>query len=463
MGRTDHAVRAAFARAMGEMPIRGAAASMTDVYVAYSGGADSAALLTLMHAYAAERRISLTAIHVHHGIRGAEADRDAHACEAFCRERGIPFVIRYADVPALAEKWSVGLEEAARRVRYEVFDALTEGKDGAFVATAHSADDNLETVVFHMIRGAGSAGMSGIPPVRGRYIRPLLGCSSEEIRDFCRQEQIPFVVDSTNEDDVYTRNYIRREIVPAMRKIVPAPEKAAARMCALLRADDAYLQREARRALGVAVDGNRASCRDLAELDDAVLSRVCGILYENVSGGRGNLSAGHVGDLCRLIREGKCAGISLPGKITARVFDGELSFFADSGATPVSDDFSFVLTEGEHLFPQYGFGICFFADRGKNIPFDKNIYKLAICTSLPFDTIQGKAFVRFRRPGDRYRFGGMTRSVKKLLNEAKIPPEKRAVLPIFCDDAGILWIPGFPVRDGVSTGGTQAFLACFSL
>ena len=127
MGRTDHAVRAAFARAMAEMPIRGAAASMSDLYVAYSGGADSAALLTLMHEYTAARRISLTAIHVHHGIRGAEADRDAHACEAFCRERGIPFVIRYADVPALAEKWSMGLEEAARRVRYEMFHALTAG------------------------------------------------------------------------------------------------------------------------------------------------------------------------------------------------------------------------------------------------------------------------------------------------------------------------------------------------
>ena len=463
MRKSDHAVRAIFTRAMAVPPLRGAVASMTDVYVAYSGGADSAALLTLMHEYAAQRHIPLTAIHVHHGIRGAEADRDASACQAFCDARGIPLVIRRADVPALAKEWSVGIEEAARRVRYDVFEELIRGKDGAFVATAHSADDHLETVLFHMIRGAGTAGMCGIPALRGKYIRPLLGCSSSEIRDFCQSEGISFVEDSTNGDEAYTRNFIRHEIVPALRKITPAPEKAVHRMSELLREDASYLHEEAVRALGDHAKDTHVSCSDLAPLHNAILSRACGILYENAAGGTGDLTAGHVRDLCDLVRGGQCASLSLPGKITARVYNGELSFFLDEDVPAVDKDFYFPLTEGEHLFPEYGFGICFLGNEGKNIPFDKNIYKLAICTSLPFDTIQGKAFVRFRQPGDRYRFGGMTRSVKKLLNEAKIPPDKRATLPVICDDAGILWIPGFPVRDGDPRGGNQAFLACFSL
>ncbi len=462
MGKTD-GVRAAFVRAVKDLLPMDGGASVKSVYVAYSGGADSAALLTLMHEYAAQTHISLTAVHVHHGIRGAEADGDADLCRSFCKERKIPLVIRFADVPALAKEWSVGMEEAARRVRYEIFEELIGGETGAFVATAHSADDNLETVLFHMLRGAGTAGMCGIPAVRGRYIRPLLGCTAEEIRDFCREENIPFAVDSTNEDDAYTRNYIRRQIVPALHRITPAPQKAVGRMCELLRADAEYLHGEALRALGEYARESGAPCRILFPLHDAVLSRALGILYENAAGGRGDLTAGHVRDLCDMVRRGSCADLSLPASVTARIYDGTISFLTDKENRYVDESFLFPLTEGEHRFPEYGFGICFFANEGKNLPFDKNIYKLAICTTLPFDTIQGKAFVRFRHPGDRYRFGGMTRSVKKLLNEAKIPPDKRAVLPIFCDDEGILWVPGFPVRDNNAAGERQITLVCFSL
>lgn len=456
MGKTD-GVREIFSRAVKDLLPEGAAS----LYVAYSGGADSAALLALMHEYAAGAHIPLTAVHVHHGIRGEEADRDAQACRAFCEENSIPLVIRYADVPALAEAWSVGMEEAARRVRYEIFEELIGGKEDAFLATAHSADDNLETVLFHMLRGAGTAGMGGIPASRGRYIRPLLGCTAREIREFCRAEGIPFVVDSTNADDAYTRNYIRGQIVPALCRITPSPQKAVGRMCELLRCDEDYLHGEAMRFLGEYAQGTGAPCDRLASLHDAVLSRALAILYENATGGRGNLTAAHVRDLCHLVRGGRCAEMSLPGSVKARVYNGEIAFLSDTPEAP--QDFLFPLTEGEHRFPEYGFGIGCFVNEGENFPFDKNIYKLAICMSLPFDTIQGKAFVRFRRPGDRYRFGGMTRSVKKLLNEAKIPPEKRAVLPVFCDDNGIFWIPGFPVRDGNAQGAKQMTLVCFSL
>ena len=462
MGKTG-SVREAFFRSMKDLLAMAGGTPMTSVYVAYSGGADSAALLTLMQEYGARVHIPVTAVHVHHGIRGAEADRDAALCRDFCEGRGIPLVIRRADVPALAKEWSVGIEEAARRVRYGIFDELIAGEDGAFVATAHSADDNLETVLFHMLRGAGTSGMCGIPALRGRYIRPLLECTAEEIRLFCREEDISFAVDSTNADDAYTRNYIRGQIVPALCRITPTPQKAVGRMCSLLRADAEYLYSEALRVLGECATKTCASCAALAPLHDAVLSRALVILYGNAAGCRGDLTAAHVRDLCDLVRRGQCADLSLPASVTARVYNGMVSFLTEADIRQPEEDFVFPLTEGEHRFPEYGFGICFFANEGKNIPFDKNIYKLAICMSLPFDTIQGKAFVRFRRPGDRYRFGGMTRSVKKLLNEAKIPPEKRAVLPVFCDDAGIFWIPGFPVRDGGAAGEKQMTLVCFSL
>jgi tRNA(Ile)-lysidine synthase len=450
-----HPVQKAFSAAMAQPPIAPLCRGIAAVFVAYSGGADSTALLTLMHAYCMEHGLSCTAIHVHHGIRGAEADRDADACSAFCRERGIPLILKRRDVPAYAEKHHIGMEEAARTVRYAVFDEILADRKDAVLATAHSADDQLETVLHHLLRGSGIDGLCGIPPVRGALIRPLLTVSAADIRDFCRTSALPFVEDSTNTDEAYTRNYIRREIVPRLRQITSAPETAITRMCALLREDAAYLDKAAVAALRDYANASLAPEEYLKDLPDALLSRAIIHLYENETGKAENLTSAHIAAVMALVRRGGSGKIPLPGGRFARLEYGNLDFRPEQTypeAPPA--DFCVSLHMGENLFPEFGFGIRMeeYAqppDIDDPAAYIENIkfYKLFIWYSFPYDTIQGEISMRFLRPGDRIRQGGMTRQVRKLFNQYNVSPQWRIRCPILCDSAGILWIPRLGGRD----------------
>lgn len=464
MTPSDHPAEKAFARAMSSAPLAEALDGAAALLVGYSGGADSAALLTLMARWCAARAIPCEAIHVHHGIRGAEADRDAELCRTYCAFLGVPLHVRRADVPAYAEAHHLGIEEAARKVRYRIFDEILAVHPGALCATAHSADDHLETVLFHLLRGSGIDGLCGIPAVRGRFIRPLLGASAAEIRDFCKAEGIPAVQDSTNEDTAYTRNYIRAEIVPRLRRLTPAPEAAAVRMSALLRADAAYLQSAARDALGEWADDTAVPLARLTALPDALLSRAVSILYENAAGGRGDLAAVHIRDVTALVRGGVPGRIDLPGDYAARLFDRTLSILPrEECAVHAPPEFCAPLAAGENFFPEYGFCLRIGGEMCPEVTDGKNIYKLSIWNSFPYATIQNELHVRLRRPGDTVRLRGMTRSVKKLLNEKKIPPEKRAWLPFVCAGEEILWIPGVYARETVPDGSPGMLFCCFAI
>ncbi len=458
-------IRTAFREAMDTDPIAPAVRECRQMIAAYSGGADSAALLVLLSEYCGEAGVPLTAVHVHHGIRGDEADRDAAACGDFCRTRGIDFRTVRVDVPAYAAEHGVGWEEAARILRYEALSAVAETAVSPLIATAHSADDQLETVLFRLLRGTALDGLCGIPPLRDRIIRPLLSCGAADIRTFCREEKIPYVTDSTNGDTAYTRNYIREEIVPLLTAIHPDPAAAVSRTAALLRSDSEYLKAQA--AASIEAGATTASLHVLSPMPDALLSRTVMTLYENAAHTRKDLSSVHVRDVMRLVRRGGYGRICLPGDVIAAVSSGQLTFTRreDIPPTPPSD-FEMPLSVGEHLFPEYGFGLWvsehpegeYSAADAKKTAEYKNIYKLSISSSLPFATIKGTVHLRFRREGDTIRSGGMTRRLKTLMNGAKIPPQERGRLPVLCDEAGVLWIPGFPTRDvdAVPTDVTRA-------
>jgi len=448
-------VRGAFRDAMADFPPH------TCLTVAYSGGADSSALLYLTWEYCRERQISLRALHVHHGIRGEEADRDASFCRSVCEARGIAFLCRFVDAPACAEREKIGLEEAARRLRYSVFEEVT-GAEGHFCLTAHSADDNLETVLFHMMRGTGLDGLCGIPPIRGRILRPLLGVSAGDIRAFCRENSIPYMEDSTNGDFSYTRNYIRGTVVPALRKITPHPERSVSRMTTHLRRDAVHLRREAEAILGENVQNTFVLMENLQTVSDAILFRICARLYTNAGGVRAPESI-HLQAARDLIRQGRDGAVSFPDGFCLRVQSGMLQAEAQNAGVPEPPPEEFVLEEGIRVFAQYGFGVAMSRKNEENFSDIKNIYKLSICRSFPFATIQGQVHLRFRRPGDTIRQGKMTRSVKKLLNAAHMPPERRALLPFFADEGGLFWIPGIAARDGGDADGEQICLCYFIL
>lgn len=433
------------------------------IIIAYSGGADSSLLLYLLSRYLKDRPQTLEAAHLNHMIRGADADRDENFCRESADALGIKLHVRRVDIPSLAKSGG-SVEEVARRERYAFFDELCAQGGRTLTATAHNADDNLETVIFNLVRGAGARGMCGIPPIRdGRYIRPLLTFSGKEIRKICDEHGIKYVTDLTNFETDYTRNHIRRNIVPELEKITPFPQLSVRRMTSSLRLDCEYIDCAVEE---VPLSADMCSMkRENAEgLHAAILFRVLQKMYGAATknnAGRPSLEAVHVKDIekCLSRRSGDFE-ISVPGgvrfyargdtvgfehinkSVQTKVFQSEYVFdigkLESEGACEADTALGKII-----LTLNYG--------TDASIPeYNENIYNLSIHKVVSFDKIKGKLILRTRRDGDIIVFGGMSRRVKKLFSERKIPPEKRGLIPILSDDRGILWIYGFPMRDGIS-------------
>jgi len=405
------------------------------VVCGFSGGADSAVLLVLLAEVCAARGIPLLAAHLHHGIRGEEADRDAGFCREFCRKRGIRFILHQADIPSICSTTGEGMEECARRVRYDWFSRLCRQQGADRIAVAHHADDNLETMLFHLLRGSGLRGLGGMQPVRGQIIRPLLGVTKEEILDFCRENALEFVTDSTNADTAYTRNFIRENILPLCREINPSAAQNAVEMGQILRRDEEFLEK-------------CAENTPFPAEDDAILIRQIRKKYAEISGGK---MAGkiHWENALHLLREGELwAEVSFPGGVVLRKTPSGGEFLPETRSPlPQNRQLSIPIGPGENRLP--GGGRILWLTGQKEINDVKNIYKLFIHTLADSAKMKGCLTVRMRQGGETIFCRGMNRSVKKLLNERKIPPEKRAAVPLVWDEAGIVWIPGVALRDDV--------------
>lgn len=418
--------------------------------VGFSGGSDSALLLVMMAKALGNGNV--LALHVNHMIRGEEADRDEIFCRDFCSERGIPFRAVKVDIPKLSKERGTGLEETARNERYRIFAmAMREGYD--CIATAHNASDNAETVLFNLIRGAGTNGLSGIPPVRGNVIRPLILCTKDEIVRECGQRGIPFIFDSTNDDTDYTRNFIRHRIVPLAKEINPAFEDAVSSSSEILRRDREHFD-------SLSSQYSLSSGRKiLSSLDDAVLSRV---LLDSLRGAGISPDSGHIAEAAEMIRSEKVrSSLSLPGG----VFTVDRNVVCAGKPGKKNQMLSAVLTEGVNILSDSTAAV-FVRDSGDSLKYInplKNIYKFSIHVSVDSAKINDVVSARERRPGDRYPFGGMTRNVKKLLQSTKLPLETRRFLPVFTVGDEIVWLPGFPVSDRFRPcGDTSAELWFFS-
>ncbi len=410
------------------------------VMLAFSGGADSSLLLRFL----LEASIPVTAVHVHHGIRGQEADRDEAFCRSVCREMNVSFLSFHINVPSLAAERGKGIEETAREARYECLEAARVKYGIPYLMTAHHADDNLETVLFRLIRGTGLPGLCGIPPCRGPILRPLLTCEKKDILQACREKNIPFVTDSTNDDLSSTRNFLRHEIIPRLETLNPALVSRVTGMTQQLRRDEAYLNDEAEK---YSFSDGRAV---LSRLPDAVLSRV---LLREMRGAGLSPEFEHIEAAMRFLRSGSvrrrlsCPGGTVivdRGRITATQSGSEPVPIPEKaigfGLTELNDDSAFYLGAPE-------------GTSAKDINMLKNIYKFAIQETVDSAKIETVSlYVRGRLPGDVYRLGGMTRSVRKMLQSKKSGLRERSSLPFLMAGGEILWIPGFPVSDEFRPG-----------
>ncbi len=422
------------------------------ILVGFSGGADSTALLHLLYEKCKLLGIYLHALHVHHGIRGEEADRDAEFCEGTCRRLGVDFTLVCADIPKMARDSGRGVEETARAFRYDEFAKIVRSDERlSCIATAHNADDNAETVIFNLSRGSGIDGLCGIPPTREfdgiLVIRPLIYSQKCDIIGYLKENGIEYIFDSTNDDTRYTRNYIRHEIIPRLASVNPALLDSVRKMTENLRADADCLERLTLAFVAENTVNGKISAKALLTADRAIGARAVRHMFAEHCGGM--LERVHIDAVLALADNDKNgASVSLVGGMRAVCEDGYIRF---AGQTVEQTEFSYELHPGVNKFDKFAVILAdvgkWDADLQKDNESLQNIYKLSTRTKINSDTINHMLYVRSRRDGDAYVFGEMTRKLKKLYNDRGWSLEKRRSTPVFCDDTGIVWVPEFPAAD----------------
>ena len=419
------------------------------VLVGLSGGADSVMLLYFLREYRKNNfDFPIVALHVNHMIRAEDADSDESFSRCLCKELEIEFVSVHRDVPSIAKDNKIGIEEAARNERYSVFEDLIQGRnDLCCTAVAHNATDNIETVIFNMLRGSGIFGLCGIAPVRENVIRPLIYSSSEDIREALNCAGVGYVTDKTNLDTDYTRNYIRHEIIPKFKRLANSPEAAITKLCSNLRSGCELISNTAKSVLGERALIPRA---ELASQNKSVFSEIIRLMVKEHTDKM--LESVHIESIYSLISRDNFS-VSLPG---------ELSFVCERGICKIIEndfrkDFRFDVNIGENDFSEFSSKLFLdFENRAKTY---SNVYKFSIQVAIPFDIIKGGLYIRNKLDGDAYRVSGMTKKVKRMLCDADIPKSVRDKIPVLCDDDGILWIPGLRVRDySKDIGGRMIYL-----
>ena len=383
---------------------------------AVSGGADSMALLWAMYLMREKLGIHLAAAHFNHGLRGEESQRDETFVREFCQGYEIPLYVGSGEVVP-NEK---GLEAAARDARYAFLQTLP-GK----IATAHTADDNAETVLMHLVRGTGLKGLGGISPVRGNVIRPMLTVKRQEVLEFLRHEHISWVEDSSNDTDAFLRNRIRHHVMPLLKEENPSLSKNLSLMAMDLREDAAALEQE-------------------GELPDVSVLR--------------QMTGPHRTRLLRafLIR----CGIKEPDRRHTALAE-ELVFSDNPSAKGNFPGGIVVRRNYDRLEKEIPAAAIH--ETELKIPGVTELPGVQITCSFCNETIaeenrftvnpQGAVVVRSRESQDTIRLPGGTKSLKKLFIDRKIPQNLRMQIPVLADDAGVVGVWGIgPNRDRVQPG-----------
>jgi tRNA(Ile)-lysidine synthase len=445
----SQSIKQAFPRGFTLPEILSGLPSNSSILVGFSGGADSSALLRMIHQYGMQNGAEVFAAHINHGIRGAEADRDENFCRKTADALGIKLFVLNADVPAIAKERGESIETAARNVRYEFFDKIMTENHIPILATAHNANDNLETVIFNIARGCALGGVCGIPNSRpcgeGKIlIRPILNMERREILEYCENNKIDFVTDSTNTDTDYTRNKIRSHIIPLLEEINSGAVKNTARLCESLRADSLCLESMTNWFLDEMRDDYSIEAEKICLSPPSIANRALSHIYSEISFG-GTLEYKHIEAIRALAQKAvPHSSIDLPAGITASIEGGRLIFAKSSPKQQRIDSYRIELSEGENKISQTNTEI-FIGTSQKQM----NIYKKSTLLFLDSAKICGSLYARGRAEGDKIRMRGMSKSVKKLMCDMKIPIELRSRIPIICDDKGILAIPFVGVRDGL--------------
>ncbi len=407
------------------------------IVLGLSGGMDSVCLFHILR----ELGYPLEAVHVHHGIRGAEADRDEQFVKTLCEKFQIPFHGFRFDVPKISRERHLSVEEAGRILRREAFLEVLEKTGAKKIALAHHGNDQAETFLFHLSRGTGLKGLSAMKPAEGVYIRPLLWAERTEIASYVKNKGYAFVEDGTNASDDYTRNKIRHQIIPVLEEINPKSISHILGASEKLRAASEYIDRQAEALFRNAVRKEKTTLflpeQPFLEADPVLQIPVLQKCVESLTGSLTDLTEDHLQKLSGLFEQQTGKEVHLPKHLTAvRTYGGIRLFFRSETAAPepVAVD-----QEGTYEFGDLKVQITLEEwDEKKNIP----IKTYTKC--FDYDKITENVFLRTRRSGDFLEINKEhgKKSIQDYLVNEKVPKEERDQVVLLADGSHVLWVVG---------------------
>ncbi len=428
------------------------------VLCAVSGGADSMCLLHWLNSAKDALGIRLQAAHYNHHLRGDESDRDERFVRDRCQEWDIPLLCGGGGVAARAEEQGMGVEETAREMRYEFLQQAAREVGADLIAVAHNADDNVETMLLHLIRGSGLTGLTGMRPRRDNIVRPLLTTTRAAIEEYCIRHGVSYVQDSTNADDAYSRNRVRHRIVPELTAMNPRFVENSVKLLERLRDDENYLISQTNVIFPSArKEGERIilPASVIGEMPDALAPRAVRRLL--ALAGQDNCSAAHLESVIALCRtEDPSARVSLPGLSVFRVYD-EL-VFAPAGRELTVPEPVPVCPEGVTRYGETGWSVrCCQTACPEGAPKNPDSFFLSR------DKINGPLILRPRQTGDQIKLPGRgTKTIKKLLIDEKVPLAHRQLLPVLADADGLLALAAFgPDESRLAQPGEAALFITF--
>ena len=420
------------------------------IVLGISGGADSVCLLKILARWKEAWGISLRAVHVHHQLRGEEADADERFVRELCENEGIPCRVFHEDVQGMAQREKIGLEEAGRIARYRCFATVCEDVGGGKIALAHHQDDLAETMLHHLVRGTGMAGLCSLKPVSGNRIRPLLCLEKEEILVYLEAAGQPWRTDSSNLEDDYTRNRIRHHVLEELKtEVNPRAVRHMAQLSEELeetRAVLAQVAAEKRRQYVRKSEKGMLFAEELKKEPDLIGRQIVHDLLKEISGKQKDFTRIHIEAVQELWNRKVGARRDLPyGMQAIRTYDGiYLERKAEKCETRDSEKNAGIQinvhSEGTESF-QIGELILTVSRTARDFG---EIPEKKYTKWFDYDRIKQTLVIRHRQPGDRICLfdGGGSKKLKDYLIDRKIPAQKRDQLWLLADGSDILWIIG---------------------
>lgn len=436
------------------------------IVVGLSGGPDSVCLLNMLCSIREEFNLRLSAVHINHMLRGAEADGDEEYSKKLCSKLNVEFFSRKIDINKYATEKGLSSEEAGREVRYECFEEVMKKLNYNKIATAHNANDQAETILMRIMRGTGLEGLGGIPVKRDEvYIRPILFMLREEIENYCKVNNLETRIDSTNLQRIYSRNKIRLDILPYMKENFNSDVvQAINRMALLLQDDNDFIEKEVDKIYNsfcTYKDNTVTLNKEIFNEERAILNRAIRRAILQVSGSIYNVQLKNIEDIYTLGSLGTNKKIDLPnGVIAENIYGNVVLKKRDNVKNKVEQDDINIhkedIIDKKVLFGNYE--ITFEKIENKqNIKFNKsNLIKY-----FDFNKINGNIIIRSRKNGDKIIPLGMngSKKIKDLFIDMKIPKELRDEIPIVQFDEEIAWVVGLKVSNNYKiTDQTTAIL-----